>query len=156
MLAPFAHHLKSHNHRSIKVNVQFVNAFYLSTPGVPLDGHTAHGAPLDVVVAVVRKEERIHWLPSTFHLVINMTVKTLIKKMTMITKAAPCSAQESPGCHVAEQRLQNSLSHVGQDTGTPWNDYLKDGTSRNNLVWLTLLSNPFAHVVRSLGLDVDN
>ena len=75
MLAPFAHHLKSHNHRSIKVNVQFVNAFYLSTPGVPLDGHTAHGAPLDVVVAVVRKEERVHWLPSTFHLVINMTVK---------------------------------------------------------------------------------
>jgi len=47
MLAPFAHHL--------------------STPGVPLDGHTAHGAPLDVVVAVVRKEERVHWLPSTFH-----------------------------------------------------------------------------------------
>jgi len=47
MLAPFAHHL--------------------STPSVPLDGDAAHRAPLDVVVAVVRQEERIHWFASTLY-----------------------------------------------------------------------------------------
>jgi len=47
VFAPFAHHL--------------------STAGVPLDGHAAHRAPLDVVVAVVRQEERVHRLPSTLH-----------------------------------------------------------------------------------------
>ena len=60
--------------------------------------------------------------------------------MTKTTKAAPCSAQERPGCQAAEQRLQNSLSQVGQATGTPCNskifsqtlktfDYLRLGAS---------------------------
>ena len=44
-----------------------------------------------------------------------------IMLMTKTTKAAPCSAQERPGCQAAEQRLQNSLSQVGQATGTPCN-----------------------------------
>ena len=63
-----------------------------------------------------------------------------IMLMTKTTKAAPCSAQERPGCQAAEQRLQNSLSQVGQATGTPCNskifsqtlktfDYLRLGAS---------------------------
>ena len=65
---------------------------------------------------------------------------TSITLMTKTTKAAPCSAQERPGCQAAEQRLQNSLSQVGQATGTPCNskifsqtlktfDYLRLGAS---------------------------
>ena len=36
------------------------------------------------------------------------------------TSAAPFSAQVRPGCQAELQREQNSLTQVGQVTGTPW------------------------------------
>ena len=63
---------------------------------------------------------------------------TSIMLMTKTTKAAPCSAQERPGCQAAEQRLQNSLSQVGQATGTPCNSKIRSQTAKTYFDYLRL------------------
>ena len=62
---------------------------------------------------------------------LGMFKKAVTSIMPMTTKAAPCSAQERPGCQAAEQRLQNSLSQVGQATGTPCNSKIISRTLKN-------------------------
>ena len=50
---------------------------------------------------------------------IHMATSTCSPPAWCLTRAAPFSAHDRPGCQVEEHREQNSLTQVGQVTGTP-------------------------------------